>query len=367
MQIEEPMEIKRIRKQTGRCSSATALMLAAVALIGSGCSGSGGTVGGSGGGFGSSGGGSGGAGAGLSDGGDGGTGGSAGAGGASPADAGIDGGPAALTPNQKAIAEMLTSIWENDTPVLDYAYSENIHDGRGYTSGRAGFCTGTGDAILVVDCYRTLRTETQGNRLAKYMPALTTIDNAFKQSGQDQGSTSLLDAVGNWVTDWGASYSTAATRADFKQCQDQIVDLLYYAPAMRAAEADGLVTALSKAALYDMWINQGDDLLVTQTNTALGVTRVGGAVTEALWLQKFLELRRDLLWGDATWKSSVDRVAAYEKARRRGNWDLSSPIDSAVRALDCWPSGGYASSGYTRYTLSPTATWATSTASYSCN
>jgi chitosanase len=83
----------------------------------------------------------------------------------------------ALTPSQKAVAEAMTSIWENDTPILDYAYAENIKDGRGYTSGRAGFCTGTGDAIQVVDCYDKLRTAANGNLMAKYMPALTTINN----------------------------------------------------------------------------------------------------------------------------------------------------------------------------------------------
>ncbi len=334
------------RKQLGTWGLALAA-ISALALCGcGGASGGGGGLGGS------SGGGSVGGGAG----------GSTGGGGGGPADAG-----SALTPNQKAVAEALTSIWENDTPILDYAYSENIKDGRGYTSGRAGFCTGTGDAILVIGCYGLLRTPAQGNRMAKYMPALTTLNTAFLQTGKDQADTTLLDAAGNWVADWGVSATDAMTRADFKHCQDQVVDQLYYGPAMQAAAATGLVAALSKAALYDLWINQGDDTLVRQTNTALGVTHIGGAVTEDVWLKKFLELRRDLLWGDSTWKSSVDRVAGYEKARRRANWDLASAVDDAVRARDCWPVGGYASSGYTRYSISPAAVSTTSTAAYSCN
>ena len=272
--------------------------------------------------------------------------------------------PGDLTPNQRAVAEALTSIWENDTPILAYAYSENIHDGRGYTSGRAGFCTGTGDAIQVVDCYDKRRTT--GNLMAKYMPALTTINNKFMSTGQNQADTSLLDAVGNWIGDWGQSYNDATMRADFKLCQDQIVELLYYGPAMQAATAAGLTTALARAALYDMWINQGDDALVKQTNSALGVTKVGGAVTEDAWLKKFIELRRDLLAGDATWKTSVDRVAAYEKARRRGNWDLSKPIDSAVKAAQCWPGGGYLDSGYAAFVINPDASSAPTTMSAAC-
>ncbi len=274
-----------------------------------------------------------------------------------------------LSGNAKAVAEALTSIWENDTPILDYAYSENIHDGRGYTSGRAGFCTGTGDAIQVIACYDALRTAANGNLMAKYMPALTTINNKYNSTGQDQGDTSLLDAVGNWVTDWGASYNTAATQADFKKCQDQISDLLYYTPAMDAATTVGATSALSRAALYDMWINQGDDTLVTQTNSALGVAKtigVGNTVTEDAWLQKFIELRRDLLAGDATWASSVDRVAGYEKARRRANWDLSKAVDSAVKATECWPGGGYQDSGYTAYVINPDGSSAKTTMAAAC-
>jgi chitosanase len=267
-----------------------------------------------------------------------------------------------LTANQKAVAEAMTSIWENDTPKLDYAYSENINDGRGYTSGRAGFCTGTGDAIQVIACYDMLRSAANGNLMAKYMPALMTIDQKFQSTGQDQGSTAPLDAVGNWIADWGTSYNDATTRADFKKCQDQISDLLYYMPAMQAAASFHLDHALTKAALYDMWINQGDDTLVKQTNTA-----VGAGATEDAWLKKFLELRRDLLAGDPTWATSVDRVAGYEKARRRNNYDLAMPIDSAVKAKECWPTGNYKDSGYTAYTIQPDATWANSTAATSCN
>jgi chitosanase len=277
------------------------------------------------------------------------------------------GGDAYLTANQKAVAEALTSIWENDTPKIDYAYSENIKDGRGYTNGRAGFCTGTGDAIQVIDCYDKLRTAANGNVMAKYYPALKAIDAKFQSTGQDQGDTSTLDAVGNWVADWGASYNTATTQADFKKCQDQINDLLYYTPAMQSATSVGLTTALSKAAIYDMFINQGDDTLVKQTNTALKITKIGNGVTEDMWLQKFIELRRDVLAGDSTWADSVDRVAGYEKARRRGNFDLSKPVDSAVKASQCWPTGAtYKDSQYTAYTIQPDASYAKSTGASAC-
>ncbi len=290
-------------------------------------------------------------------------------------DGGTSGGTG-LSANQKKVAEALTSIWENDTPTLDYAYSENIHDGRGYTNGRAGFCTGTGDAILVIQCYDAVRTEANGNLMAKYMPGLITINKRFESTGKDQASTTELDAIGNWIADWAASYNNTTTRADFKSCQDQISDQLYYTPAMSEAAKWGLVQALTKAELYDAFINHGQDgaqAIIQSTNSALGDTGqvapvIGyNGITENAWLQKFLEKRRDTLAADSTWIDAIDRVATYEKLRRLGNWDFSTAVRNDVRAQDCW-GNSYPSSGYTVRTINPDGTWSTPASStYSCN
>lgn len=285
------------------------------------------------------------------------------------------GGGTGLTANQKKVAEGLTSIWENDTPTLDYAYSENIQDGRGYTNGRAGFCTGTGDAIQVIACYRDRRTAANGNLMTKYMPGLTTINNRFLSTGQSQASTSELDVIGDWRADWAASYTNTTTRADFKACQDQVNDLLYYTPAMNEAAKWGLTQALSKAALYDTFINHGESgarSIIRSANSALGNTGqvapvIGyNGITESAWLQKFLEKRRDVLAADSTWIEAVDRVAAYEKLRRRGNWDFSTAVRNDVRARDCWGTS-YPASGYTVRAINPDGTWSTpSSYTYAC-
>ena len=265
------------------------------------------------------------------------------------------------TPAER-VGRELTSVWENDTPELAYGYAENIHDGRGYTSGYVGFCTGTGDAIQVVDCYDKRRSAAEGNEMSKYVPALVAINDAFEATGQDQGDTSKLDAIGNWVKDWETSATTAATRGDFHACQDQVVTLLYDQPSVQAAEARGLSTALGRAALYDTWINQGGvggAALAAQTDSALGLKgKIGSTITEDAWLKKFLELRLAVLAGDSTWKDSVDRAAGYEKARRRGNWALSQPVDSNVKAQTCWPQGTYLDSGYTAWAIAPDGSYA---------
>src|SRR4051794_38398220 len=58
-----------------------------------------------------------------------------------------------LTAAQHHRADQLVSTFENSTPVIQYGYIENIHDGRGYTAGRAGFTTATGDFLDVVERY----------------------------------------------------------------------------------------------------------------------------------------------------------------------------------------------------------------------
>jgi len=283
-----------------------------------------------------------------------------------------------LTGNQTKVTNGLTSIWENDTPVLQYAYSQNIHDGRGYTNGRAGFCTGTGDAIQVVECYMNRRTAANGNLMAKYWNALVTINNNFLSTGQNQGDTSLLDAVGCWTCDWASSYNNSTTRSDFKSCQDQITYKLYLLPALDAAVKWGMTWALTEAELYDAFVNHGDDganAIIASTNSALGdssqVAPVIGfnGITESAWLKKFLEKRRDVLFNDPTWIDAIDRVATYEKQRRRGNVNFSSAVTNDVHAFDCWShSPAYPDSGYTCRTINPDGTWTTpSSCGHSCN
>jgi chitosanase len=68
---------------------------------------------------------------------------------ARPAGVGLD------DPHKKEIAMELVSSAENSS--LDwkaqYKYIEDIHDGRGYTAGIIGFCSGTGDMLELVQHY----------------------------------------------------------------------------------------------------------------------------------------------------------------------------------------------------------------------
>ena len=72
-------------------------------------------------------------------------------------------------PDGKEIAMQLVSSAENSS--LDwreqYRYLEDIGDGRGYTGGIIGFCSGTGDMLELVRRYTRTHPD---NPLARFLP-----------------------------------------------------------------------------------------------------------------------------------------------------------------------------------------------------
>ena len=119
---------------------------------------------------------------------------------------------AEMTKEQKHRCESYTSIFENDTTELQYAYCEDIHDGRGFTAGRAGFTTGTSDGHEVVKKY-TARKHT--NPLAKFLPELE------KLTHSNSGSTAHLQG-------YCKAWEEAAKDPEFRKVQDEVSDELYY-------------------------------------------------------------------------------------------------------------------------------------------
>jgi len=236
-----------------------------------------------------------------------------------------------MTPQQKLRAEQITSLFENDTIELQYGYAENINDGRGITSGRAGFTTATGDAYAVVQLYTD---KSPDNALAKYLPRL----KELAESGSD--STSGLN------DGYSSTWANEAKNPAFRAAQDEIVDREYYRPAMQTGDQIGLKTALARACLYDTIIQHGggedhDGLpaLIQRTHQAAGGSPSDG-IDEAPWLKAFLKTRRATL-ENATdpatrqaWAESTYRVDVLESILAQGNFDLHGPIPIKVAWFD---------------------------------
>jgi len=214
--------------------------------------------------------------------------------------------------------EQLTSIFENDTPILQYTYCQNIHDRRGLTFGFAGFTSGTYDGTLFLEEYQRLA---PGNPLVRYLPAFKKIDAGPHDA---EGRNPSLAGLAGFRETFRALGDDPA----FIQAQQNLVDHLYWGPSQRIARRVDARLPISRGEFYDACINHGEDgleELVHATNHRLGGTPRNG-IPERKWLAEFLTQRLALLRSDPDWRRSTDRVKVYQRLLARGNVRLVRPI-----------------------------------------
>ncbi|UJB44667.1 chitosanase [Streptomyces sp. A1-5] len=222
-------------------------------------------------------------------------------------------------PAKKEIAMQLVSSAENSS--LDwkaqYAYIEDIGDGRGYTGGIIGFTSGTHDMLELVELYTKRKPD---NVLAPYLPALRTVDGSDSHEGLDP----------NYPKDW----RKAAQDPVFRKAQDDERDRVYFNPAVEQGKADGL-GVLGQFAYYDAIVMHGDgDDSTSFSNIrkrALAKAEPparGG--DEKTYLGAFLDARfwamkQEEAHGDTSRVDTEQRVFL-----ERGNLDLRTPLDWKV-------------------------------------
>ncbi|MFB7473316.1 chitosanase [Kitasatospora sp. NPDC056184] len=218
-------------------------------------------------------------------------------------------------PHKKDIAMQLVSSAENSS--LDwkaqYKYIEDIKDGRGYTAGIIGFCSGTGDMLDLVEYYTTLK---PGNVLAKYLPALRKVNGTDSHSGL--GSA--------FERDW----ATAAKDTVFQQAQNDERDRVYFNPSVKQAKADGL-RALGQFVYYDAIVmhgpGSGSDSFGGIRAAALKKAKSpaqGG--DEATYLKAFLEARKVVMKKEEA-HADTSRVDTEQLVFLNAkNFDLNPPL-----------------------------------------
>ncbi len=233
--------------------------------------------------------------------------------------------------------QQLTSYFENSKINFQYDYIENLDDGRGFTAGRVGFCSGTGDLILVVESYCE---EKSLEQICSFLPRLREINLRFIQTRNPNPDVSGIE---NFEIVW------RKTSADpyFRKIQDDFVNRLYLVPALQKAETLGLNTPIGKAIFFDTFIQHGDEshgesaedsisALIKRTNDKMKFT----PQNEVEWIKVFLETRRTTLLDPHNkntkeeWKESVSRVDKfYELISSSENINLTIPIKMARNLL----------------------------------
>ncbi|MFI7337339.1 chitosanase [Streptomyces sp. NPDC050085] len=222
-------------------------------------------------------------------------------------------------PAKKEIAMQLVSSAENSS--LDwkaqYKYIEDIGDGRGYTAGIIGFCSGTGDMLDLVELYADRK---PGNVLAKYLPALRDVNGSDSHDGLDP----------NFPRDW----AKAARDSAFQQAQNDERDRVYFNPAVQQGKADGIGT-LGQFTYYDAIVMHGDGSDPTSFRSirkrALGKAKPpaqGG--DEVTWLNAFLDAR---VWAMKQEEAHSDTSRVDTEQRvflQKRNLNLDPPLDWKV-------------------------------------
>ncbi len=161
---------------------------------------------------------------------------------AAPRTAGLRAASGLDDPEKKEIAMELVCSAENSS--LDwkaqYGYIEDIDDGRGYTAGIIGFCSGTHDMLELVELYTD---RVPDNPLASYLPALREVDGTDSHDGLDPGFTD--------------AWQEAAEDEAFQQAQNDERDRVYFNPAVSQGKEDEL-GVLGQFAYYDAIVMHGD-------------------------------------------------------------------------------------------------------------
>jgi len=216
---------------------------------------------------------------------------------------------------KKEIAMELVSSAENSS--LDwkaqYTYIEDIGDGRGYTGGIIGFCSGTGDMLEVVQDYANRE---PGNGLAKYIPALKKVNGTDSHSGL--GSA--------YVSAWHKAASDTA----FQDAQDAERDRVYFNPAVNQAKADGL-HALGQFIYYDAMVmhGPGDDSDsfggIRKAAMKKAKTPAQGG-NETTYLNAYLDVRKAVMKKEEA-HSDTSRVDTEQRVfLNNGNLSLNTPL-----------------------------------------
>jgi chitosanase len=214
-------------------------------------------------------------------------------------------------PREKDIAMQLVSSAENSSLnwKAQYSYIEDIGDGRGYTAGIIGFCSGTGDMLELVELYTQRE---PGNVLARYLPALRRLDGSDSHAGLDPG--------------FPASWRAAANDPAFQQAQNDERDRVYFNPSVATGKSDKL-RALGQFAYYDAAVMHGYDGFAAIRAHARARARTpaqGGdetAYLDAFLDERVIEMNKEEAHSDTSRVDTAQRVFL-----RNGNLDLTTPL-----------------------------------------
>jgi chitosanase len=229
-------------------------------------------------------------------------------------------GPESAGPQEALLRRIkaISNVFEVGSAEPDYAYVEDLGDGRGYTVTQYGFCTYNNEVAEVIGRYAE---DAPATPLARFLPHLP---------------PATMTAQPMALAGFPAAWREAAASPLLGRACDEEADRLYLRPALAAAEAAGVRSAIGKAIFYDTWLQHGaatdPDSLPSILKRAIAETGGVSEGTEADFLKAFLAIRKSVLHephNRATrdvWRASVRRVDALLRLVD-SNPGLTPPIE----------------------------------------
>jgi chitosanase len=217
----------------------------------------------------------------------------------------------------------LTCIAENDTTGFVFNYAENIHDGRGITFGIIGFTSGTYDGTMLL---KRIQKISPTHYLCSYIPAFERIDKLH-----EDGKVDDLTGLDNFIKDFNKYGNDAVV----KKAQLELLDELYWNPAMKIASDYGLKLNITKGQMYDASVRHGPDgaeEIAVRTTKALGGSPKTGK-DEIEWLKRYFIERKKYYDEEDGETGTIERIdVMYQGILDSGNNMMIPPF--SVRCYD---------------------------------
>jgi chitosanase len=234
-----------------------------------------------------------------------------------------------LTETQKKTAQSILNLFETGDVLGDYGQVTVIAGDTGHlTFGRSQTTLGSGNLHALLQRYCDNGGTRFARHLSPYLPRFqqrdTTLDN-------DRKLHNLLRAT--------------ADDPVMRDTQDVFFDEVYWAPATRAAQREGIATPLGVAVVYDGFIHGSWSSMRNQTRAQVGTVAAAG---EQRWIQAYVTTRRAWLAGHrrADLRATVYRMDAFQRLIDLDAWHLELPLvvrgkEISLSSLSSLPPGCY--------------------------
>ncbi len=220
-----------------------------------------------------------------------------------------------MTATQKQTAEAIVNIFETGAVCGKYGQITVAAGDKGHlTFGRSQTTLASGNLHTLIDGYCARAGAQFAARLKSYLPRLASHDLTLDH---EQKLHNILRA--------------SADDAVMRDTQDEFFDTVYWQPAARSAEREGLHTPLGVAVRYDAQVHGSWDKVRNLTRKKVGdVASIG----EQRWIAAYVETRRAWLASstNALLRQTVYRMDAFKRLIDQGRWALELPL--VVRGLE---------------------------------